>query len=75
MQIHFRSSKYFTWNVSAILLHLLILYPHNMNKKLIFGVFLLFVSMVNPGCKHDHQDGRQLYLKYLKSRVINSKNL
>ncbi len=51
-----------------------------MNNKLIFGVFLLFVSMVKPGCTHQHQqkqqqhpDGKQLYLKYLKSRVINTK--
>ncbi|AOM76082.1 hypothetical protein BFS30_02200 [Pedobacter steynii] len=58
----------------------LIAYPifaniQDMNKKLIFGVFLLFVSMINPGCKHTQMDTKQLYLKYLKSRIINSKHL
>ncbi len=48
---------------------------HNMNNKLIFGVFLIFVSMINPGCTHQRPDGKQLYLKYLKSRVINTKHL
>ncbi|WP_316794053.1 hypothetical protein [Pedobacter frigoris] len=40
-----------------------------MNKKLIFGAFLLFVSMINPGCRHEKIDGRQLYLQYLKSHL------
>lgn len=48
---------------------------YNMNNKLIFGIFLLFVSMVNPGCTHQHPDGKKLYLKYLKSRVIKTKHL
>lgn len=40
-----------------------------MNKKLIFGVLLLFVSMINPGCKHDKIDGKKLYLKYLNNHL------
>ncbi|EDM35293.1 hypothetical protein PBAL39_13712 [Pedobacter sp. BAL39] len=39
------------------------------NNKIIFGVLLLFVSLLNPGCKHQQQDTKQLYLKYLKSRT------
>lgn len=48
---------------------------HKKNNKLIFGVFLLFISMVNPGCTHQHANGKQLYMKYLKSRIINTKKL
>ena len=40
-----------------------------MNKKLIFGVFLLFTSMINPGCKHDKVNGKQLYMNYLKNHI------
>ncbi|WP_262709990.1 hypothetical protein [Pedobacter frigoris] len=40
-----------------------------MNKKLIFGAFLLFVSMINPGCRHEKAAGKQLYIKYLKSHI------
>ncbi|MEJ2879973.1 hypothetical protein [Pedobacter sp. GR22-6] len=39
------------------------------NKKLIFGTFLLMISMIHPGCRHEKLDGKQLYIKYLKSRI------
>lgn len=48
---------------------------HKKNNKLIFGVFLLFISMINPGCTHQHPNGKQLYMNYLKSRIINTKKL
>lgn len=40
-----------------------------MNKKLVFAAMLIFVSMINPGCKHDHVDSKKLYLQYLKSHT------
>lgn len=40
-----------------------------MNKKLLFAVFLAFVSMINPGCKHEKVDGKKLYLKYLNHHL------
>lgn len=40
-----------------------------MNKKLIFGAFMLFISMINPGCKHEKVDGKQLYIKYMKAHI------
>jgi hypothetical protein len=40
-----------------------------MNKKLIFGAFMLFVSMINPGCKHEKINGKQLYQKYLRAHI------
>ncbi len=40
-----------------------------MNRKLIFGTLMIFVSMINPGCKHGKADGKQLYMKYLKSHL------
>lgn len=41
-----------------------------MNKKQIFGLMLAFLSVVNPGCKHDHQEDHQIQKKHLKNRVI-----
>ncbi|WP_255564061.1 hypothetical protein [Pedobacter sp. HMWF019] len=43
-----------------------------MNKKVAGFVFLLFISMLNPGCKHEKMDSKQIYLKYLKSRIKTS---
>jgi hypothetical protein len=40
-----------------------------MRRKLIFGTLILFVSMVNPGCRHDKVDGMKLYQLYLKSKI------
>lgn len=40
-----------------------------MNKKLIFGAFVLVVSMINPACEHGKVDGRQLYIKYMKAHI------
>jgi hypothetical protein len=40
-----------------------------MKRKLLFGTLMLFISMVNPGCRHDKVDGMKLYQLYLKSKV------
>lgn len=40
-----------------------------MNKKLLFGTLLVFISLVNPGCKHHTPDNGELYMKYLKSHL------
>ncbi|TDQ07062.1 hypothetical protein ATK78_4078 [Pedobacter metabolipauper] len=40
-----------------------------MNKKLIFGLILLGISVLNPGCKHEQVNGKSLYIKYLKSHI------
>lgn len=40
-----------------------------MNKKLLFGTLLAFISLVNPGCKHHTKDTGELYMKYLKSHL------
>jgi hypothetical protein len=40
-----------------------------MKRKLLFGILLLFISLVNPGCKHDAPDAKKMYLKYLHSRL------
>jgi hypothetical protein len=28
-----------------------------MKRKVVFGTLILFISMVNPGCRHDKDDG------------------
>jgi hypothetical protein len=30
---------------------------------------ILFISMVNPGCRHDKVDDMKLYQLYLKSKI------
>jgi hypothetical protein len=40
-----------------------------MKRKVIFGTLILFISMVNPGCRHDKVDGMKLYQLYLKSKI------
>lgn len=40
-----------------------------MKRKLLFGILMLFISLVNPGCKHDTPDAKKMYLKYLHSRL------
>lgn len=40
-----------------------------MKRKLVFGLLLLFVSTIHPGCTHKKLDGKLLYLKYLHSRL------
>lgn len=40
-----------------------------MNKKIAGLVSFLLISMLNPGCKHEKIDSKQIYLKYLKSKI------
>jgi|GEM_PF-1985467 len=42
---------------------------HMIRKRIAFGLLLLFVSLTNPGCKHEKPDARTLYLKYLKNHL------
>ncbi|WP_262497641.1 hypothetical protein [Pedobacter nyackensis] len=40
-----------------------------MNRKLLVGAFLLFVSMINPGCKHGKVDGTKHAVKCTTSHL------
>lgn len=42
-----------------------------MNKKTIAVVLLFFACTLQPACKHEKIDGKQIYLRYLKSRTKN----
>lgn len=40
-----------------------------MNRKLLFATLLLFVSMINPGCKHGKVDSTKHAVKCTTSHI------
>lgn len=39
------------------------------SSKGIFALFMLVVSMLNPGCKHERPDAKAMYQKYINSKI------
>lgn len=42
---------------------------HVIRQRMALGLLLLFVSLTNPGCRHEKPNAQILYQKYLKAHI------
>jgi len=40
------------------------------SHKLVIGVFLLIISMINPGCTHKKPEAKEIYRQYINSKLF-----
>jgi hypothetical protein len=41
-------------------------------QKLVIGMFLMAISMINPGCTHKKPEAKDVYRQYINNKLFNT---